>query len=201
MTASRLFALLFAPALLLAGCGGGDPPAPGADNLAAPAAPLPGANQADAAPADTAGQLEARARAALAPLVADAATAPLLGVRQGVGGAVCGEVGTGGGFRGFVAPPQGRPAIARSEGLDLTDIDDPYPPLYIRWCATSAELAALRPQLEGGGATPEADALAPADLAPIPAAPAPKAAPPPPRRPAPAPTGRFSDAVIRPDER
>lgn len=199
MSAPRPLALLIALAGL-AGCGD-EPPLPGPDNAAAPA---PAANQAAAAPSDETGRLEAQARTALAALLPNAATVPLLGVHRGVGGAVCGEVGTAAGFRGFVVPPQGRAAIARSQGLDLDDIDDPYPSLYIRWCASGAELIALQPQLEGAAAVPEGseagNAAAPVEAAPPAAEPAPRAAPPP-RRPPGEPTGRFSDAVLRPDER
>ena len=176
-------------------------------NAAAANAAEPAANAA--APAvDPAAQLEARAREALADLAANAATVPLRNLRAGVGGAVCGEVESGGEFRGFVIPPEARPVIARKAGLDLDDIDDPYPSLYIRWCASAEELVRLTPQLEDSTDSPsEAPVVEPIVETPPAAAQeppaAPKAAPPRPVRPRDpnADPRRFADQVLRPDER
>lgn len=186
-------------ALAVAGCGGGDSSDPVANTTEPPAAAAPAAVNA-AAPATTTAELEAQARAALAAVLPGAASAPLLGVRAGIDGAICGEVGTPAGFRGFIAAPRERPVIARAASLDLYDREDPYPPLYIRWCATSEELIALQPQLAAAAAAPDQ----PVDNGLEPIEPPPPAAEPAPPRP-PLRGGersdRFSDAVLRPDER
>jgi hypothetical protein len=173
-------------------------------NAAAANAAQPPANAAAPA-ADPAAQLEARAREALADLAANAATVPLRNLRAGVGGAVCGEVESGGEFRGFVVPPEARPVIGRKAGLDVDDIDDPYPSLYIRWCASAEELVRLTPQLTD---TPDSTLETPTPIVETP--PAAAQEPPAPTKQAPRPVRprdpdadprRFADQVLRPEER
>jgi hypothetical protein len=120
---------------------------PHVSNLAAPEQASPG--------------LE-RARAALGSLLRDADSARYLNLRSGAGGAICGEVdpirpdGSHAGSRPFIVAPNGTAAISRSPRLALDDPEDPFPELYIRWCASPGELRALQQQI-AAAAPPRAE--------------------------------------------
>ena len=200
-------AAALAAAFGLAGCGpdggqgggGGEPPA---DQAAAPA------------PSNTLSpaELETQARTALR-IALGAPPGRLAHLRSGANGAICGEAETAptatsiGGMRLFLVTRSGEAFVSRTETLGLDDPTDPFPNLYVQWCATPAEGRAIREQLSRMDPSevqlppPPADPLA--GLPPVPpdtdvdAAPAPPAPPRP--RPRPRDDDSFFNAVVRPE--
>lgn len=128
-------------AALLAGCdsasrsgggGGGSAPDPAIDNVTA-------------ATREEAVRLLGRVREALTLAVPNAAAARLANVRSVPGGAICGEVETGSedALNPFVVLPGGEAVVSAAPELRLEDPDDPFPDLYMRYCASVEELLQL----------------------------------------------------------
>ena len=95
---------------------------------------------------------EARVEAALRAVLSE----PVLryaNVRQGVSGAICGEVetrtrdGGGSGLRPFLVRPEGDAAISPTPTIALEDPDDRFPDLYMAWCASPEELRAIQQRM------------------------------------------------------
>jgi hypothetical protein len=156
----------FAAILLLSACSQ-QPAEPGDEADAA--APSAAAASAGNLSGDAAG-LQARVDRAMAAVLQDPAGARYREVRSGLAGTVCGEVDpsrTGGGhagFRPFLVTPEGVARAAISPRLSFDDPTDPFPDLYIRWCASAEELRRLEPELRraiarSGGASPPAGTL------------------------------------------
>ena len=197
-------AALLAAALALVGCGarggGGSGGAAGADLV----------NVAGAVSGAETARLEARADAALRRALAVAPTR-LENVRSGFNGAICGQVDTlpgaggPGGLRPFVVTGDGEAFVSSGPGLQLEDPTDPFPDLYMQWCATPAELQAIRQRLqemhpsEVQVATPPgAPSMAPpAPLEETPGEPPPAAPAAPPRAARPSGDDSFYNAVVR----
>jgi hypothetical protein len=200
--------------LLLAGCDS----EPVAENQAA-ATPATGAFDENGMMALSPAEVEAKARAALAAVLKDTASANFWNLRGEPTGAVCGQVdakenGKYTGPRPFVVTPEGAGLISATPEVGYGDPADPFPDFHIRWCATPQELATVGPAIArrdaapadfGNTSMPEPAPLLPAELPPpLPAPraveavpqPAPEAAPP-------ASTAgeedSFSKAVIRPE--
>ena len=186
---------------MLAACDRSDEP------ISAPVAPtaspaaVPQANAADAARL-----LQEKAAAGLRAILPDPDDARYADLRAGTAGAVCGRVDTAqpdgerSGARPFVVTPDGVAVISLTPELMLNDPEDLFPDYYIRWCATTAELATLEVASDLNAAAPVTDL--PADLPELAELPAPTAdAPAPASGPAPAPPTSslesFSKAVIR----
>jgi hypothetical protein len=202
----------FAAILLLAGCES----EPAVENRAA-ATPAAGAFDENGMIAQSPAQVEAKARAALAPVLKDPASANFWNLRGEPTGAVCGQVdskenGKYTGPRPFVVTPEGAALISATPEVGYGDPADPFPDFHIRWCATPEELATVGPAIARreaapaeafNEAVPEPAPLPPAELPPPLPAPRPvEAAPPPaPKAAPPASTGAeedsFSKAVIR----
>ena len=197
--------------LALAGCGPRS--APAGDNAGGEVPDAATANVAT--PARSAAELEARATAALRAALAQAPTR-LLNVREGFNGAICGQVemppagSAAGGTKLFLVTGRGEAFVSRAPTIELQDPTDPFPDLYMEWCASPEELRSLGDRL--GRMRPEDVQLPltpPANLSEP--APAPEAPPPAPPAPAPAPAPRpqrppsndetFFNAVVRPAPR
>lgn len=202
--------------LLLSGCGSKDaeedPGAAGDEPLAA--------NLAAAPAAEDPAVLQARAAAALRPVIGDPDQAAFADVRAATAGAICGRVDAKGpdgkrtGPRPFVVTPEGVAVVSTTPDVSFNEPSDPFPDYYIRWCATTEALArlgtdaAIAGETGPGGAPgdipdlaqagiPTDDPLPPAAPVPAPSPPptesAAKAAPPPPS----AEGDSFFNAVIR----
>ncbi len=189
--------------LLLSACSADPQPANDADgNAAAAAEALPDA----VAERDV---LQARAAAAVAPLLGNPGSAEYLGLWRGTDGAICGGVEStlpGGGRSGvlpFVVTPAGAAMVSKSQDPRFDDPKDKFLALYLRWCASPEEANLLTAPAEPADTPlpPDERLLLPPDEDS--AAPA----PPPPAEvtpPAPVPSRRggdgdsFSDAVLRP---
>jgi hypothetical protein len=130
--------------MLLSGCGSKEEEIAPDDGAAVP--PLP--NMVAPAAEDPA-QLQARVAGALQAVLQDAKSARYANVRSGTAGAACGEVdakGPGGrrtGFRPFVVTPDGMAMVSTAPKVTFNNPADPFPDYYIRWCATTEELANL----------------------------------------------------------
>ncbi len=177
----------FAAILLLSACSQ-QPAEPGdeADSAAPPEAAASAEN-----PAGDAAGLQDRVDRAMAAVLQDPAGARYRDVRPGLAGTVCGEVdpkrrgGGHTGFRPFLLTPEGVARVAASPRLTFDDPTDPFPDLYIRWCASAEELRRLEPELRraiarAGEAAPPVEALPDAselDNLPAPAGTEPAAAP------------------------
>jgi hypothetical protein len=134
-------------ALLAAGCdarsgsGGSGVPESGASDPALANALL---NPEEAA------RLRAQAVAALAGVLPGAAGAAYINVRSGSAGAICGEVDAGDalGRRPFVVTPTGAAMLSPTPELRLEDPNDPFPDLYMQYCASTDELMRLSERME-----------------------------------------------------
>jgi len=154
--------------------------------------------------------LQARAAAALAPLLHDPGSAQYIGLWRGTDGAICGGVDStvrGGGRSGvlpFLVTPEGTATVSKTQDLRFDDPKDKFLTLYLRWCASPEEASLLATPV-GPADTPlppdERLLLPPEETADLPAAPPPTVDTAPP---APVPSRRggdgdsFSDAVLRP---
>jgi len=153
--------------------------------------------------------LQARAAAALAPLLQDPGSAQYIGLWRGTEGAICGGVDSslrGGGRSGvlpFLVTPEGAATVSKTQDLRFDNPKDKFLTLYLRWCATPEEVSLL-----AAPAGPADTPLPPDERLLVPAENESDAlAPPPPVEtapPAPVPSRRggdgdsFSDAVLRP---
>ena len=205
---SRILPAIALAALALGGCAGddGNEAAAAADgaNPAAFNAQAPGSAQDPV-------QLQARAAAAMAAILAEPEAARFANVRAGTSGAVCGEVsprGRDGRYAPavpFVVTPAGEARLSGAPTVRWNDPEDPFPELYAQWCATPEELRAIPGAL---GVAP------PPPVAPVPELPLedpfanagePEPSPVEPPRPAPQPRrtppadDSFSNAVMRPE--
>jgi len=200
-------------ALALAGCGpSAGPTGEGGEAPAGQAAAVPEANAAAAA------QLETRASSALRAALGVAPTR-FVNLRSGANNAICGVAETlpsatsPGGPRPFLVTASGDAFVSRSETLGLEDPTDPFPNLYVQYCATPEEVQAIQARLARMGASdvqlppgPADNLPLPPDLPPGPAAeppsgPAPPAPPAQPRRHSqPRDDGSFLNAVVRPED-
>jgi hypothetical protein len=136
---------LFAALLLLAGCGskseqresGGSDPA-GLETLVQGPAEL------------SPQQLQARAASAVGTIAEDPRFAE---IRAGVSNSVCGQVdaklpnGKYAGLRPFLVTPEGVAVISAGPRIMFDDPADPFPDLYIRWCATPQEMQTIGPMV------------------------------------------------------
>ena len=199
-------ALLGAFAAVACNSGGG----PGGGNsVVLPEAEM---NMAPGLSPEEAAQVRGRVETALGAALTD----PILryaNVRQGVREAICGEVetsaagGAGTGLRPFIVTPGGEAVISATPALRLEEPSDPFPDLYMEYCASAEELRAIAERMEGMTPPPPPPVEHPAPGAPPVAAPEPSepraadAPPPPPRRPRPRPPGddSFFNAVVRPN--
>jgi hypothetical protein len=167
---TKILPTAVAAALMLCGCdssgrgsssgggAGGDPSgAPLPDNLTEPLNP------------EEVARLRSRAETALAVLVPNAASARYAHLRNGAGGAICGEVEAAGGgvLFPFLVTPDGAAIVSRSPAIRLDDADDPFPDLYMQYCATVEELGRLGAQMNAlvpsPAQAPEFDPLPPSD--------------------------------------
>jgi hypothetical protein len=209
----RFFALL-----LLIGCDSRSEQEAQAGSAPRPALPDGG----QPLPADgsaSASQIEERARASLAAIIADPGAMRFANLRAGTAGSVCGDVDARQAdgqkaVRPFVVTPEGVAVVSTTAQLKMDDPEDPFPDFYIRWCATPAELARLQPNMIGGetlglGAPPpelpDVPPDLPGDLPVLPPLPPEEPAPaaqvrvnPPSRPPAPTSDDSFFNAVARP---
>lgn len=172
-------------------------------------------------------QLQARAAAAIGPIATDPRFSE---IRGGALNAVCGKVdsklpnGQYAGFRPFVVTPEGVAVISATPTINFDDPADPFPDLYIRWCATPEEMQTIGPAVARSAAVPPPPVdLPPETIDPIPEgdwgvvpgaapppapkvaeapAPAPKekAAPPAPVKRQPGDEDSFMKSVIKPQE-
>jgi hypothetical protein len=139
---------LVAAGLALAACGTRGGGAGGGSETGADLGNLSGSIDS----AETA-RLEARAEAALRRALPEAPTR-LENVRSGFNGAICGLVDTLpgaaglGGLRPFVVTGGGEAFVSSGPGLRLENPIDPFPDLYMQWCATPEELQAIRQRLQ-----------------------------------------------------
>lgn len=153
--------------------------------------------------------LQARAAAALAPLLHDPGSAQFIGLWSGTDGAICGGVSSslpGGGQSGvlpFLVTPKGVATLSKTQDLRFDNPKDKFLTLYLRWCASPEEASLLTapPEPADTPLPPDERLLLPPDdesAAPAPPPPAEMAPP------APVPSRRggdgdsFSDAVLRP---
>lgn len=185
--------------LLLASCGSQDR----TDSTAEPeAAADPAANLLAETSAEDPARLQARVTAAMAAVLRNPSSATYSNVRSGAGGSICGEVDLKGGKGGQAGPrpllvtPQGAGFVSMAPSISFGDPSDPFPDLYIQYCATPAELRVLGPRLQGVGVGSTFDAAPPPDLSDLP----PPDAEPPPATPEPAPApGKARDPGPEPD--
>lgn len=159
--------------------------------------------------ADAERLLQEKAAAGLRAILPDPNDARYAELRAGTAGAVCGRVdteqpdGKRSGLRPFVVTPDGVAVISLTPALMLNDPEDLFPDYYIRWCASTAELATLEVTEAANAAAPVTDL--PGELPELAAAPPVAEVAPPPPEPAPpaaraAPSSSlesFSKAVIR----
>lgn len=88
-------------------------------------------------------------------------------LREGPGGAVCGEVdsrqsdGEYSGPRPLVVTPEGVPLVSITSQIMFEDPDDIFPDFYIRWCASPEEMRTIGPLIESrANAAPAPDPIA-----------------------------------------
>jgi hypothetical protein len=137
-------------------------------------------------------QLEARAAAAIGVIATDPRFSE---IRGGPMNAVCGKVDTKlpngkySGFKPFVVTPEGVAVISATPGILFNDPADPFPDLYIRWCATPEEMQTIGPMIARNAEVPPPPVEVPPEtIDPVPQGNwgvVPGAAPPPPPPPAP----------------
>ena len=142
--------LPIAAALMLCGCdssGGGSGGSGGPSGDPAGASLLD--NLAEALSPEDMARLRSRAVTALALLVPNAASARYARLRNGANGTICGEVEAAGGgvLFPFLVTPDGAAIVSRSPSIRLDDADDPFPDLYMQYCATVEELGRLGAQM------------------------------------------------------
>jgi hypothetical protein len=171
--------------------------------------------------------LQAKAAAAIGVIAQDPRFSE---IRGGPLNAVCGKVdsklpnGKYAGPRPFVVTPEGVAVISATPAIMFDDPADPFPDLYIRWCATPEEMQTIGPAIaRNAEMPPPPPAPLPETIDPVPQgkwgvvpgaapAPAPKAAEAPPaakeKAPPPAPVvnrqpgdeDSFMKSVIKPTE-
>ena len=197
--------------LLVAGCDAQEIDVPAGEPAGANSADIGLANLTNATnPADAA-TLQARVSAAMASVLVDPDSARYANVRSGSAGSVCGDVdvrGRGGAYVGprpFVVTPAGAAFIGTSAAIRLEDPSDPFPEVYMQYCATREELRQMGERLERIGRLPPGTIPEPVD----PALELPPAAGPPAETPKAGESARqagegrrgedgsFSDAVLR----
>lgn len=112
-------------------------------------------------------QLQARAAAALATIT----SAPRFSeIKGGPLNAVCGKVDTKlpngkyAGFRPFLVTPEGVAVISATPQIMFDDPADPFPDLYIRWCATPEEMQTIEPVLTRNAEAPPPPAELPPEI-------------------------------------
>lgn len=156
----------FAALLLLAGCGSkSDDQDSGGADPAALEAPIEGL-----APLNPA-QLQAKAETALAGITKEPRFADL---RGGPLNSVCGQVdsklpnGKYAGFRPFLVTPEGVAVISAAPRIMFDDPADPFPDLYIRWCATPDEMQTIGPMIARSAEVPPPVELPPETIDPVP---------------------------------
>jgi hypothetical protein len=138
--------------LLLSGCGSQAPEEP-VEKSNAPPLVAPPEDVAANASVDVAA-LQARVDAAMKNVLQDAAGAVYRNLRPGLADSICGEVdpakrgGGHSGFRPFILGSDNAVILSRGPTLSFDDPSDPFPDLYIRWCASDEELKQLGPQLD-----------------------------------------------------
>ena len=193
-------------ALALAGCdssGGGG----GGRAAEEPVPQFELANGSAILSAEALAQLRARVDTALRGLLLQPLSARYSNLRTGSAGAVCGQVAEGaeGAPRPFLVTPDGNGFVSATPALALNDPNDPFPDLYMRYCATADELRLIGRTLETMAPAP--DPMVPPSI-PIPPVEEemeqPVAEPPPaqPARPRARPKGNddsFFNSVWRPD--
>ena len=166
--ARRRIGILAAAALLAAGCDSDGGPA-GTEPAEGAAGAESASTHASLSP-EAAARLRARAMAALGTVLPAAATAAYANLRIGLEGTICGEVDAGDalGRRPFVVTPGGAAMLSTTSELRLEDPNDPFPDLYMRYCASTDELLRLGERMEG--LQPPATLPVPAlDEVPVPA--------------------------------
>jgi hypothetical protein len=206
LAAEIAHAVLIASGLALAGCGArGDGTGGGGEAGAELGNFSGGINSTERA------RLEARAEATLRRALAEAPTR-LENVRSGVNGAICGEVDTFPGATGpvglrpFLVTRGGEAFVSSGPGLRLENPADPFPDLYMQWCATPQELQSIRQRLQEmrpadvqvarpPGAVPNMPPVAIDETPGEPPPPAPPS-PPPPRATRPPGDDSFFNAVV-----
>jgi hypothetical protein len=142
--------LAVAAALMLCACdsSGGGSGSSGSATVGPAGEPLSG-NLVEALGPEEMARLRSRAVTALALLVPNAASAGYARLRNGANGAICGEVEAAGGgvLFPFLVTPNGAAIVSPSPAIRLDDADDPFPDLYMQYCATVEELGRLGAQM------------------------------------------------------
>jgi hypothetical protein len=152
--------------LLLAGCGSKSENADGGgETPAAMDVGLEGAPTMDPA------QMQAKAAALIGAIAKD----PRFGdLSAGPLNAICGQVdskqpnGKYSGFRPFVITPEGVAVISATPRIMFDDPADPFPDLYIRWCATPEEMQTIGPMIAKNTELPPPAELPPETIDPVP---------------------------------
>jgi hypothetical protein len=124
---SRAGLTALAAAGLLAGCGSSS------------------SGAADATGPDEAARLEAHVRAALTGVIPNPDAARFSRLRDGVRGAICGEVEVGRPrtLHPFIVVPDGTALVSPSPTLRIDDAGNRFADLYVRYCATVEEMARM----------------------------------------------------------
>ena len=201
--------------LAAAACGSGG--GPGGNSAVLPES-VPMNLSADLSPEEAA-RVQGRVETAFRVAITD----PILryaNVRHGVREAICGEVetaaagGAGTGLRPFIVTPSGEAFVSATPALRLDEPTDPFPDVYMEYCASTEELRAIRQRMEGmrPPPPPPVETTIPGAPPPPPLVPVeegneadvpPRQPPPAPSRPRPRPRPQgddsFYNAVVRPD--
>jgi hypothetical protein len=132
-------------------------------------------------------QLQAKAAAAVGAIAKEPRFSDL---KAGPLNSVCGHVdsklpnGKYAGFRPFLVTPEGVAVISTTPRIMFDDPADPFPDLYIRWCATPEEMQTIGPAIARNAEVPPPPVeLPPETIDPVPTGNwgvVPGAAPPPP---------------------
>jgi 8-oxo-dGTP pyrophosphatase MutT (NUDIX family) len=146
--------------ILLAGCA--REPADEGEEAAARQAAEEAALQASLPQGEDPARLQALIDRAIPAVLPNAAKAQYRAVRAGVGGAVCGEVSTGGPYRPFVITPEAVAVVADGPAIAFDDPSDFVADAYIRWCARPEEMERLTGDLARAAAESAATELLPA---------------------------------------
>jgi hypothetical protein len=172
--------------LLLSACGSKSDEAASGEG----AVPAGLENLAEAGATQSPAQLQARAEAAIGAIAQDPRFSE---IRGGALNAVCGKVdsklpsGKYGGAKPFVVTPEGVAVISATPRINFDDPADPFPDLYIRWCATPEEMQTIGSTVaRTAEAPPPPPELLPETIDPVPSGNwgvVPGAAPPPPPTP------------------
>jgi hypothetical protein len=132
--------------LLLAGCGSKSDNADGGGEGTPPAVDV----GLEGAPTLSPAQMQARAEMLVGAIAKDPRFADL---KAGPLNSVCGKVdskqpnGKYGGFTPFLITPEGVAVVSATPRIMFEDPADPFPDLYIRWCATPEEMQAIGPAI------------------------------------------------------